>query len=305
MILPDYIIDFFNRRKITKEVLDEFSINWNGTHIVYPVKNINGEIIFSNYRRSPISNVGARFLYDKGSKVSLYGIDKISKHKTILICEGLNDCLVAWSHNIPAVSSTGGSQSFQKEWVDYFIDKDVIICFDNDEAGAEGMVKALKIIPWAKILLLPYMPNVKDISDYVTHGGNLIELMKTAQHYNFLEEVTGDRLKRLALCQSVYFHDAYIKEHTKVNKHTERKTYSNDKVTNAKLYPMTNLLEFKGNKCCCPFHSEKTASFQYYPETNTAYCFGCGKVADSIEVYRHIHPNKSFKECVEDLNKLI
>lgn len=296
--------DWLNTRKITEDIQNEFGLLFD-EHIIIPVYDEKGEFLFNKYRRNPLSEEKPKYWYDKGGRIALYGYHKAKDHKTILITEGEMDCLVAWSHNIPAVTSTGGAMSFQDEWGGYFDDKEVIICFDNDDAGVEGMIKTLKIIPHAKILFLPDQPNLKDISDYVSKGGNLHELLKTAVNFGSLEDVHADRLKRLALCQNVLFHNAYIKEHTKVNKHIERKTFSNDRVTNARLYPIGNLLTLKQNKCLCPFHKEKTPSFTYYPKTNTAYCFGgCGRAYDVIDVYRAMHPNKKFIDVIDELNKL-
>ncbi|WP_373514186.1 CHC2 zinc finger domain-containing protein [Persicitalea sp.] len=38
-------------------------------------------------------------------------------------------------------------------------------------------------------------------------------------------------------------------------------------------------------KILCPFHEEKTPSLYLYPNTNTYYCFGCGKHGDVIHFY--------------------
>lgn len=38
----------------------------------------------------------------------------------------------------------------------------------------------------------------------------------------------------------------------------------------------------------CPFHGEKTASFNLYPETNSFYCFGCGAGGDVITFIKKI-----------------
>ncbi len=38
----------------------------------------------------------------------------------------------------------------------------------------------------------------------------------------------------------------------------------------------------------CPFHGEKTASFNLYPETNSFYCFGCGAGGDVITFVKRI-----------------
>ncbi|HEV7348717.1 CHC2 zinc finger domain-containing protein [Telluribacter sp.] len=38
-------------------------------------------------------------------------------------------------------------------------------------------------------------------------------------------------------------------------------------------------------KIFCPFHEEKTPSLVLYPQTNTYYCFGCGKRGDVVHFY--------------------
>jgi DNA primase len=289
--------DWLQANKITKQVQQDFGIFFNND-IVIPVHDIDGNFIFNKYRRSPLSNEKPKYWYDKGSKVSLYGIDKAKDSKTILITEGEKDCLVAWSHNIPAVTSTGGANSFQDEWKDLFTDKEVIICLDNDEAGANGMVKILEIIPHAKVLFLP--KDFKDIADYVMANGDLHNLIKTAKYLNTLEDINEDLGARRGLMLPVFFHEAYIHKHTKVNRYTENKSFSSDRVTRAKEYPVTNLLEFRQNKHQCLWHNEKDASLHYFKKTNSCYCFGCSKVADAIDIYMKLH-NCTFKEAVEKL----
>ena len=105
----------------------------------------------------------------------------------------------------------------------------------------------------------------------------------------------------------MHFHDAYIKKHTKVNTYigNGKRTWSNDKVTNAKGYPVTDLIEFDvRGKAICPFHNEKTPSLNYYKKTNSCYCFGgCGRSYDAIDIYKHLH-NCSFTEAVKSLNNI-
>lgn len=304
MQLNNVFRDWLKNRKITDKVLEDFNIHGDEC-IVIPVYDIDGDFVFNKYRRSPLSDEKPKYWYDKGGKVTLYGSKQAKDLPCVLVTEGELDCITAWSQNIASVTSTGGSMSFQEEWRDFFSNKSVIICFDNDHAGGEGMVKALKIIPHAKILFIPDRPNMKDISDYVSQGGDLKTLIQQARHFTSLEEVKEDKLRRLATFQSTHFHNAYIKEFTKVNTHTERKAFSNDKVTNAKLYPITNLLEFTNNKTCCPFHREKTPSFNYYPKDNRCYCFGgCGRSYDAIDIYMNKYGVK-FTEAVNKLNELL
>lgn len=50
----------------------------------------------------------------------------------------------------------------------------------------------------------------------------------------------------------------------------------------------------------CPFHGEKTASFNLYPETNSFYCFGCGAGGDVITFVKRIE-NLDYLDAVRFL----
>lgn len=299
--------DWLNHRKISDRVIGDVGLYWGshptiGNCIVIPIFDESGLQIFNKYRRSPLSQDTPKYVYDTGSKVSLYLAHKIRNEESVLITEGEFDALVAWSANIPAVTSTGGAMSFQKEWVEIFNDKEVVICFDNDKAGGEGMAKVFEMLPTAKILFLPERAGVKDISDYVQSGGNLNELLKTAKRFTSIEEIHDNRSERISLYQSTYFHDAFIKNHTKPEYTKKQRDPANkDRIARARSYPISDLLEFKHNKTRCLWHNERDASLTYYPDTNTLYCFGgCGKAYDVIDVYRQKY-QCSFKEAIDKL----
>lgn len=45
--------------------------------------------------------------------------------------------------------------------------------------------------------------------------------------------------------------------------------------------------DFNGTPvACCPLHDEDTPSFRYYEDTNSFYCFGCGKGGSVVQLFR-------------------
>lgn len=39
----------------------------------------------------------------------------------------------------------------------------------------------------------------------------------------------------------------------------------------------------------CPFHKDETPSFAIYPDSNSFYCFSCGKGGDVIDFYMELN----------------
>lgn len=305
-----YFRSWLNKRGVTDEVIALFNITDHSHPTIGECIRIPITDSWSKYRRNPTEDVKPKYIYDLGSKITLYGADKLTEdHTTVVITEGELDALVLWSQNIPAVSSTGGALSFQSDWAELLEGKEVYICFDNDGAGAEGMVKALTFLPHAKVILVPEIVGIKDISDYVSHGYDFRSLMATAKQYGTIQEVEDDKRQRDPLLLSTRFHDAYLDVHRRkksaVTVEIHSKYGGDDAVLRAKSYPLTNFIEFVRYKACCPWHNEKTPSLHYYPKTNSAYCFGsCGRAYDAIDFYRELH-HCGFKEAVEELNKLV
>lgn len=277
--------------------------------LVLPVHTPDGIFSFNKYRRDPTDERKPKYLYDKGGHVTLYGADHLlDTQELVVITEGELDALVLWSMNIPAVSSTGGALSFQSEWIDLFKDKEVYVCMDNDEAGAEGMVKIHQYLPDARFIFIPEHPQIKDITDFVQRGGDFPNLMQTALSYPDESSIIEDMNKRSASWLPTRFHTAWVKKHHEQEQRTtsegDRKI-SSDRVLNAKTYPITKLLKFdRTKKALCPFHAENTPSLHYYSKTNTTYCFGgCGRAYDAIAIYQKLH-HLTFPIAVSDLNKL-
>lgn len=57
----------------------------------------------------------------------------------------------------------------------------------------------------------------------------------------------------------------------------------------------------KHSKCCCPFHTEKTASFSVSKQKQMFYCFGCGVGGDLIRLTEKLF-NLSPIQTAERLN---
>lgn len=302
------MMSWLRQRGLTQSVLDQFSItpcehDRLGDAIQIPVHDIRGQVSFNKYRCSPFTENEdlPKYLYAQGSKAQLYGWHEAKKHDVILVCEGEFDALIAWSNNIPAVSSTGGCVTWKDEWTELLRNKQVIIGYDNDKAGARGAAKLKQKIPHAAILFIPERPHIKDLTDYVMGGGNIQELLRTAKVFASEEDIRDDMAGRISVFESVKFHDEYLKLIAPPPVYKNHKPKDNSRVERAKAVSITTILPVtRANKALCPWHNEKTPSLHYYKKTNTVYCFACSGHGDAIDVYRAVH-GCSFKVAINAL----
>lgn len=314
-VLPQHIADWLHKRGINDKVISAFSIAYGPSNqlpeggIIIPVRHIDGTHAFNKYRRDPMDDRKPKYLMQTGSKVTLYGADYLlaQNHKDekpqVVITEGELDTLVLWSLGIPAVSGTNGATTFKEEWVQLLERYDVYVCLDNDDAGAKGMVKVLEHLPDAKVIFVPEIIGVTDISDFVGKGGDFHALMQTAQSYADITAVESDRAKRAPQYLPVRFHDAYIERHRPATYKGEAGKYQgDDQVLKAKSYPCTELLDFNhSKKTKCLWHNDSDPSLHYYPKNNNMYCHSCSKYADVIDIYMYQNPTLKFEDAVREL----
>lgn len=166
---------------VSKAVLKSASDNWKDVQHKALLENINvinklydlkiNDETIANLNLGYMTNCLAIPVFKKGNLVNIvrYNINKdpnIPKvrynentlagdlvpfdiwkedYRPTIICEGEKDMIVARSHGFNAITLTGGSQSnIQTEYLSYFKDRDVYICYDNDDAGKKGSLKLYK-----------------------------------------------------------------------------------------------------------------------------------------------------------------
>lgn len=323
--LPARIKTWLNERGLTDSVLTEYQIGWNGTHIVIPVHDSEGNVLFHKYRRDPESTEGPKYRYEKGATSALYGLKTLNifgaEKSSVVICEGELDCLRLLSAGIQAVSSTGGASTFNEEWKQYFEGVDTYICLDTDDAGIKGAFRIQYDIPHAKIILLP--KEVKDVTEfYLKSSRTFTELMMTAESY-VLPEDWKDLTKKneLISMKKVYslyanhimlklrearakhghtrhleiLQQAYLNKLAEVNRAIKffsykRENQNPNRLLAAKAVPIPTYIKFNNEgMACCVWHNEKTPSMHYYEKQNRVKCFGCDKLGDTIDVIQAMH----------------
>ena len=120
----------------------------------------------------------------------------LTSNSTCYFFEGEKDMLMAREIGINAYTLTGGAGAKPNDYViNAFKDKNIIVCYDNDDAGIKGMdtlyskvkdvVKQIKYIKIGDVV----KENKEDFYDYITkYNGNVFEFYSLEQHHFNLEE---------------------------------------------------------------------------------------------------------------------
>lgn len=199
--LPERIRKYLKDRGLSEQIIDT-RLDWNGTHIVIPIYDGDGRILFRKMRRDPDTDGWSdapKYLYEKGATAALYGVDFLSVNSIVFLCEGELDALRLMSEGLCALSTTGGSGTFLDEWADLLKGREVVVCYDNDEAGIKGAIRVQAQLPTARILTLPRGDqqasegNIKDVTDYLKHHSieSFLTLANEAHTYILPKEPEG------------------------------------------------------------------------------------------------------------------
>lgn len=126
----------------------------------------------------------------------------LSSDNVCYLFEGEKDMLMARELGINAYTLTGGAGAKPNEYViNAFKDKDIILCYDNDDAGQKGMesvykevkdiVKSIKYIEIGDVV----KENKEDFYDYVNkYNGNVFEFYALEQHHFNLDNIDNIKI---------------------------------------------------------------------------------------------------------------
>ena len=148
----DSISSYCGKRSISKTTLDYVGVKESGNCIVFEYKNELGEHLANKYRKTKKSS-GPKMWFEEGTNVNtLFNMDKVNISEPLLITEGEIDCLSAIEAGFKNAVSIPSGVNSTNNWITAnwtFLEQfeEVIIWFDNDEAGIKGSREVFNRLP--------------------------------------------------------------------------------------------------------------------------------------------------------------
>lgn len=153
------ILTYCEKRNISKNTIDYVGVKENNNCVVFEYKNELGEHLANKYRKTKKSE-GPKMWFEKGTNVNtLFNMDKVNISEPLLITEGEFDCLSAIESGFKNTVSIPSGVNGTNEWITSnwtFIEQfeEIIIWFDNDEAGIKGAREVFNRLPNASVKIV-------------------------------------------------------------------------------------------------------------------------------------------------------
>lgn len=179
--------EWLSSRGLTDQTIAAFRIGEQ-------VRDGKAYALFPYLRDGELVNVKARNVADKkdmrqegGAEPCLYGWHLIDpKARTVAICEGEIDAMTLHQCGIPALSVNAGAGNHQ--WIDNDWSRlerfsDIVLCFDNDEAGRKGQAEVIKRLGIERCRIAKF--GAKDANQWLmdgAEGADFDEAIQKARH---------------------------------------------------------------------------------------------------------------------------
>lgn len=188
-----FMQQIIDERGFSEETLRELQIGWDGQRYTIPVRDVDNALVNVRKYKMNAGPKGDKMLNITGHGAArIYRPDVLKANDVIVITEGETDCILLNQIGIPACTHTAGAATFKAEWGPLFAGKTVYICYDNDDVGRAGMIKAGKAISaYADQIYqidIPLPDKGADITDFLHKEGrtevDFKELMANAKPMN-------------------------------------------------------------------------------------------------------------------------
>lgn len=175
-------LEYWNKLGVDKATLEKYKVYsissycWSGKK---PINIKNGSVAFAieldgkfklYIPNQPELNIKKNVL--PAFKSGIFGLEQIGteKKENLIICAGEKDTIVANSRGFIAITFGSETSNPKKEEIDTLqnLCKTLFVCYDNDEAGENGINKLINRFPNILAIRLPNNASIKgyDITDY-------------------------------------------------------------------------------------------------------------------------------------------
>ena len=137
------VLGYCNKRGISKSTIDYVGIKENNGSVCFEYRNELGEHIANKYRFTS-KEAKPKMLFEANTNINtLFNMDKIDITKPLIITEGEFDTLACIEAGIKNAVSIPSGVNSSNQWITTNWDfleqfEEIIIWFDNDEAGIKG-----------------------------------------------------------------------------------------------------------------------------------------------------------------------
>lgn len=174
------------RRGLTVETVREYQLGHDGRRYYVPVRDESGACVnirqYAPEARGASKMISWRSGYGQARLFPLQAFEEADRD--VLLVEGEMDCLLARQMGLNAVTTTGGAGTWREQWNGLFRDRDVVICYDADEAGQVGSRHIaghlFDVARSVKVVRIPLTePEGADFTDYVVgHGHSVVDFLR-------------------------------------------------------------------------------------------------------------------------------
>jgi len=123
----------------------------------------DGEVAAVRYRTALEGD--NRFMWRKGDKPLLYGINRLPTGGSIVIVEGESDAQTLWQHGIAAVGLPGASQWNERRDSHHLERFDTIYLVIEADSGGAALERSLTESPLAPKIKLVSLPRFKNVNE--------------------------------------------------------------------------------------------------------------------------------------------
>ena len=181
-LTPDHAREIMLRRIWTRRALREFHVGYDDANhrFTIPVYVDGACVNIRKYRPGAVADKMVSYGEGYGSP-RFFPHDAMRSARKIYWLEGEPDTILAHQLELPAITVTGGAGSVPTGYPAYLKGKEVVLCFDCDDAGRNGMRRVARLIaPFVQSVLLLDLALTKrggDFTDFIQDGHTVSEFL--------------------------------------------------------------------------------------------------------------------------------